>query len=135
LDVATRICLIIAALAVGGWLAFSLRAVWLEDDARALIPPPPAKPTERAVAKSEELLRDAARGNPDIRPDFALGYLFTITGQPERAAAVYEDVVQREPENARALAALYAALRRFDPAAAERARRRLLELAPPVDAG
>src|SRR5688500_10116959 len=116
---ATRIGLIIAALAVGAWFAFTLRAFWLQDDARALIPPPPAKPAPRAVAQSEELLRDAAKGNPDIRPEFALGYLFTLTGQHERAAAVYEDIVRREPENARALVALYAALRRFDPEAAE----------------
>jgi hypothetical protein len=135
LRVAARITLIIAALVVGAWLAFSLRAFWLEDDARSLIPAPPAEPAPGAVAEMEQLLRDAARRNPDIRPDFARGYLLAIAGEHERAAAVFDDIVRREPDNARALAALYAELRHFDEAGAERARERLLEVAPPVDAG
>lgn len=125
--------LIIVALAVGAWLAFTLRAFMLEDDARALIPAPPAKPAPGAVERMDELLRDAARGNPDIRPEFNRGYLLAIAGEHRRSAAIFEDIVRREPENARAAAALYAELRHFDVVAAERARERLLELAPPVD--
>jgi hypothetical protein len=132
LRVAARIGLIIAALAVGAWLAFTLRAFLLEDDARSLIPAPPAKPAHGAVAKMDDLLRDAAERNPDIRPHFARGYLLGIAGEHERSAAVFEDILRREPDNARAAAALYTALSHFDPAAAERVREHLLELAPPT---
>jgi GrpB-like predicted nucleotidyltransferase (UPF0157 family) len=131
----SRIALAVAALVVGGWLAFTLRAFSLEDEARALIPAPPGKPAPGAVDRMEHLLRDAAKANPDIRPDFQRGYLLAIAGEHERSAAVFRDVLRREPENGRAAAALYVELRRFDPAAAAEVRTRLERLAPPVDGG
>lgn len=129
-----RIALVVAALAVGGWLAFTLRALWIEDDARALIPAPPAKASTAAVERAEDRLRDAAKGNPDIRPEFTLGYVLYVSGRPRESAAVFADVLRREPQNARAAAALSQALEKSgDAAGAEAATRRQHELAPLLD--
>ena len=80
----------------------------------------------------EALLADAERGNPDVRPRFARGYLLAVTGEYERAARVMDDVVRREPAHVRAAAVLVVALRQSNPEAAEALQRHIREVAPPV---
>jgi len=131
--VAARIVLIAAALVVGGWLAFTLRALHLEEDARALIPPPPARTPPADVARIERLLDRASTLNPDVRPDVARAFLLAVSGDSARSIAVIEDVYRREPDNLRAARILEEQLRRTDPRAADEVAAQIRRIAPPVD--
>ena len=128
--VAARIVLVIAAVVVGACLAFSLRAVRLETEAGRSLPP---SPTAADIAHSEDLLRRAEKHNPDIRPLAGRALLLSALGRPEEAEPLFREVLRREPDHLRAASRLYQDLRETDPEAAERVRRHILELAPPVE--
>jgi hypothetical protein len=130
--VLARVALIAAALLVAGWLAFSLRAVRLEANGRALVPLPPERAEPADVERMDDLMARAARGNPDVRPQVSRGFLLAVAGESRRAIAVIEPVVRREPDNLRALTVLRSALSSTDPAAAERVARRIETIAPAV---
>jgi hypothetical protein len=125
--------LIVAALVVAGWLAFSLRALHLEDEAQSLVPPPPARASAADLERMEELLEDAAKGNPDIRPDVALAFQLGVIGESRRSIALAEDVLRREPDNLRAASILHVQLERTDPEAAAAVERQIRRIAPPVE--
>ncbi|MEA2449681.1 MAG: hypothetical protein QOG63_1613 [Thermoleophilaceae bacterium] len=128
-----RIALVIAAVVVAACLALTLRAIRLEDAARGALAGGAISPA--AVAHAERLLRDAEELNPDIRPLLVRGALLTGVNQPQRAVALLRAVLRREPDNAAAASLLVSNLRRYDPAAADAAERRLRVIAPPVPGG
>ena len=129
---AVRIALIAAAVVLAGWLAFSLRAVRLEDEGRALVPLPPKRAVAADVERMDDLMERAASGNPDVRPQVSRAFLLAVAGESRRAIAVVEPVVRREPDNLRALTVLQSALSSVDPAEAERVAQRIRAVAPPV---
>jgi hypothetical protein len=130
--VVARIALVALALAGAVWIGLTLHDVSLEDQAHALVPRSSQHAPPATIARMESLLRDAARHNPDIRPEFDRGFLLAAAGQDARAAAVLGDVVRREPENVRAASTLLFVLRRTDPAAAAALERHIRAVAPPV---
>lgn len=130
--VAARIVLVLAAVVVGACLAFSLRAVRLETEAGRSLPP---NPTAADIQRSERLLERAERHNPDIRPLAGRALLLSALGRPEEAAPLFREVLRREPDHLRAASRLHHDLRETDPEEAERLRRRILEIAPPVREG
>jgi predicted Zn-dependent protease len=73
-------------------------------------------------------LRSAARLTPSTEPEVAVGQLELFLGRPDKAARELRAVVRREPDNASAWGLLSIALEDADPAAAERASRREVEL-------
>jgi hypothetical protein len=127
-----RIALIAVAVVAAGWLAFSLRAVRLEADGRELVPLPPKQAAPADVERMDDLMERAAKGNPDVRPQVSRGFLLAVAGEAERAIAVIEPVVRREPDNLRALTVLQSALSSIDPEEAERVAERIRAIAPPV---
>jgi hypothetical protein len=133
--VLVRIGLIAAALVVAACLALSLRAIRLEADARAALPGASGELSPAAVARAEDLLRRAEKLNPDIRPLVVRAALLTGVNEPQRAVELLREVLRREPENVPAASLLVRNLRKFDPAAAEEAEKRLRALAPPVPEG
>ncbi len=130
--VVARIALVVAALVVCACLAFSLRAVRLEAEAGNSLPP---SPSAADIERSERLLRRAERHNPDIRPLAGRALLLSAYGRPEEAAPILRDVLRREPAHVGVASRLYSDLRETHPAEAERLRRHLREIAPPVDEG
>jgi cytochrome c-type biogenesis protein CcmH/NrfG len=130
--VVARIVLVVAAVAVGVCLTFSLRAVRLEVEAGNSLPP---SPSPADIEHSERLLLRAEEHNPDIRPLAGRALLLSALGRPEAAAPLFREVLRREPDHLRAASRLYSDLRETQPAEAERLRRHLLTIAPPVDGG
>ena len=123
------------AVLAAGWLAFSLRSLYLEDEARGLIPTPPARAPAADVARMERLLLDAREANPDIRPDLVRAVLLSNSGQPAKAIGIVDGILRREPDNLRALRALYVLVQREDPGRADAVAQRSREVAPPVGGG
>ena len=117
---------------VAGWLTFSLRALYLEDEARGLIPTPPARASAADVARMERLLIDARKANPDIRPDLVRAVLLSNSGEPGKAIGIVDGILRREPDNLRALRALYILVRKDDPGRAGQVEQRIREVAPAV---
>jgi Flp pilus assembly protein TadD len=127
--VIARVALVVCALVVAGLLAFTLHAVRLEAEAKRVVR---TGPTPDRVARADKLLRDAARHNPDIRPEFGRGLLLGAANRNEESAAIFRDLARKEPDNIRVAVALAGALTRLrDPGAAQ-AFRHVRELAPPV---
>jgi cytochrome c-type biogenesis protein CcmH/NrfG len=120
-----RVAVAFAAVVVLAWLGV------MERDARLQ-----ARGVEAAgrlgepggAGRAEAAFRAARLLNPDTTPDVGRALVLQAQGHGDRAVAVLEDVVRREPDNARAWGLLYAVARESDPAAARRAlaaRRRL----------
>jgi hypothetical protein len=131
--VLARIALVVAALVVAGCLLVTLRAVRLEDDARALVPP--GSYTPAAVDEADRILRKADDFSPDVHPLEVRAVLFTAAAQPRRAVPVLREILRREPDNAVAASLLVRNLRAYDPAGAAAAVRELLRIAPPPPDG
>jgi cytochrome c-type biogenesis protein CcmH/NrfG len=127
--VIARVVLVVSALVVAGLLAFTLHAVRLEAEAKRIVRP---GPTPDRVARADKLLRDAARHNPDIRPEFGRGLLLGAANHNEEAAAIFRDLERKEPDNVRVAVGLAGALTRLHDPGATEAFRRVRELAPPV---
>lgn len=124
-----RALLLVAALAVGGWLLVQERAARAESELTHL-----AFATKGPVdaAHVRSLLATDRRLNPDHRSDLFEGVLLARDGRPGAAVAALRRAVAAEPENVEAWALLASAAARQDPALATRARARVRALAPPV---
>jgi hypothetical protein len=113
-----RACTILAAVVVLAWLGV------MERDAHLL-----ARGVETAgrirgpadVARAEADFRGARLMNPDTAPDVGRALLYKAARQHDRAVALVEDVVRREPDNLNAWAVLFAFTRATDEATTQRA--------------
>jgi predicted Zn-dependent protease len=116
--VIARVAVAAVALVALAWLGVMERDVRLEargiDAARRLSDP-------GSFARAEADLRGARRLNPDTGPDFSRALLYQAAGRSQRAAALVEDIVRREPDNRLAWGLLRAIARDRDPATAARA--------------
>jgi predicted Zn-dependent protease len=119
---AARAALLIAALAVAGWLAAAYPGARAEQRAAAL---PPAKAQEAA-----RLYTDALARRPDTVAGPRLAALELGEGREDEAAARLRRVLHGEPDNVTAWAVLALALAKSDPAGAARALARRDALAP-----
>ena len=72
-------------------------------------------------ARADDAFRAARLLNPDTEPDIGRALLYKLGEQHERAEAVIEDVLRREPDNLTAWAVLFEFTRERDPATARRA--------------
>src|SRR4051812_3391985 len=117
--------------------AIAVSAVWLHD-ARSQSAASAAVNAARSPSELEHAATLFRRGKalvPDTAAIAAEAYALVGAGQNERAAALLEKVVRREPRNARAWAALALSSSHFDSARAAAARARVRVLAPPVERG
>jgi predicted Zn-dependent protease len=131
--VLARAVLILAALATAAWLAVTLPSVRAQEEGEAIVDRPVREKLSAAdVDRGLDAFERARRRQPDggILPLEA--QLLIRAGQRDRAAAVLAPLVRDEPRNVTAWATLSVALAQRDPAAANRARARARELAPPV---
>jgi hypothetical protein len=124
---AARVAVALVAVVVLGWLAV------LERDTRLLAGGvealrPGSGPAELTAAESD--LRAARLLNADTAPDVNRALLYRARGEEERASAVVEDVLAREPDNLVAWAVLGLLARGRDAAAVRRARAAQLRLDP-----
>lgn len=81
-------------------------------------------------AAAEADLRGARLLNPDTTPDVYRAFLYEGAGRRRAAAALLDDVLRREPDNAGAWGVRLTFARHDDPAAARRARVALGRLDP-----
>jgi hypothetical protein len=122
--VVQRTLLVLAGLAVLGWLAVSLHDSRLLDRARALSLEP--RPDTR---EGLELARRARLLNPDYTERGTLIALFHArAGRLDLARRDIEAVIRREPQNPGAWVILADLTQRSDPALAARARARARSL-------
>ena len=71
--------------------------------------------------RAEDAFRAARLLNPDTEPDIGRALLYKLGRQHDRAEALIEDVLRREPDNLTAWAVLFEFTRERDPATARRA--------------
>ena len=116
------------AVVAGAWLAFGLRAVDLQSDGqqegRAAGRPPQGPQLNRAL----DLLQRAGERNPDPSPQLDEASLRLAAGDDRAAAALLEDVVERNPGSIRGWALLATAAASFDERRSLQANGELLEL-------
>jgi predicted Zn-dependent protease len=122
-----RAGLLVAALAACVWLGAGLRATRLQARAEIFRP-------GDSVAERRDMLQRAARLTPSAEPEVREAQILVQAQQPGEAARLLRSVARREPENREAWAGLAQILETTSPGEAERARRRLAELVPPVSA-
>ena len=120
---AARAALLVAALAIAGWLASAYPGARAEQRAQAL----PPEQAARAVA----LYEDALRRRPDTVAGPRLAAIEVVQGRADRAAARLRRILDGEPENVTAWTVLALALADSDRRGAERAVERRDALAPP----
>jgi hypothetical protein len=103
-----RGALVVGALVVVAWLAFSLRAIDLQADAESTI----ARVRGGGVGTSEideaqRQLRRADRHNPDLTPQLDEGLLLFFAGRRAEAYSVALRATAKEPENVQAWTLAY----------------------------
>jgi tetratricopeptide (TPR) repeat protein len=116
---AARVVVAVIAVLVIGWLGA------MERDTRLLAGGvealrPGSGPAELAAAESD--LRAARLLNADTAPDVNRALLYRARGEEERASALLQDVLAREPDNLVAWAVLGLLARGRDAEAVRRAR-------------
>jgi predicted Zn-dependent protease len=123
--VIARLAMLLAAAA-----AIVVSAVWLNDahSQSAATDALNAGDFERAA----RLYEDGRALAPDSAAKASQAFALLKAGRADQAAALLEEVVRREPRNARAWSALAFAERDRDPARAAEAMARVRELSPPV---
>lgn len=121
-----RIVLIVASAALALWLGLGLHSARLESHALSL-----AGQKGRG-AEVDDALRRARAHSHDTRPLYLQAQFALFSGDRAAAARALEQVVRREPENFDAWRSLALADSKLAPARAAQARRRALELSPPV---
>ena len=84
----------------------------------------------RDLTRAERDLRGARLLNPDTAPDVTRAVLYRAGGQQERAIALLQDVVRREPDNLTAWSVLRLSAAGTDPAAFRRSLAALQRLDP-----
>jgi hypothetical protein len=125
--VIARACVALLAVVVLAWLAV------MERDARLQAEGVDAARQVRApgnYARADAAFRGARLLNPDTTPDVFRAFLYEGGGHSRAAAALLDDVLRREPDNAGAWGVRLAFARHDDPAAAARARAALRRLDP-----
>lgn len=142
---AARVLLLILALGAGAWVATGVRSATLEARAQEELAGPGGGPVDIArlvESASAERFRRAARLYEEARgwaphqtQVTAEAGLLTALGHHSRAVTLLEDYVERESGNPDAWAALARLLVVSDPERSEQARRRAIELSPPVEPG
>ncbi len=124
---AARVAAAVVALVVLAWLGLAFRNVRLEErGGRAA----GALSQTANAARAERDFRAAGLLNPDTQPDLARAVVLVQLDRPERAVAVVEDVLRREPENARAWRTLLDLTSERDPGRAAEALAALRRLDP-----
>jgi hypothetical protein len=116
--VVARVCVVLVAVVVLGWLAVMERDTHLEARGAAAIRPGASTAT---LTRAEADLKDSRLLNPDAQPDVDLALLYRARGEIDRASATIEDVVRREPDNLVAWGVLAVLARGRDSAAFARA--------------
>jgi hypothetical protein len=116
--VLARVCVVVVAVVVLGWLAVMERDTRLQARASAATRP---GASAAQLATAEDDLRAARLLNPDVRPEIDLALLYRARGDIDRAIATIEDVVRREPDNLVAWGVLAVLSGGHDPAAMARA--------------
>lgn len=127
----TRIVTALAAIAVMVPLAAWLSTDLLQARADRVLTASTASPPER-LDRAESLLGDAADRTPSAAPELMLAQAQIFGRRPAAAAAVLDDVVRREPDNAAAWELLAIATERVAPERSRRARARFDQLSPAV---
>jgi predicted Zn-dependent protease len=129
--VATRIALIVLALAGAVWLTVSAGSFDAQDRIAKLALDSP-KPTKADLASARALVPRASRLNPDVRIEQSIGVLEFRTG--ERAASVntFRRLTEREPRNAELWALLARVAKGYDETLSTAAGTRARALSPPV---
>jgi hypothetical protein len=100
------------------WLGVMMRDAWLAERGGEVLQP--GTPASRLSGAAVDLRR-ARLLNPDSEPDVNLALVHRMRGDDERALAVIEDVLRREPENLVAWTVLGVIVRERDPALYSRA--------------
>jgi predicted Zn-dependent protease len=111
--------------------AIAVSAIWL-NDARSQAAATDALNASRFV-EAARLYQHGRALAPDSASKASEAFALLKAGRPGDAAALLEQVVRREPRNARAWSALAFADRDRDPARAAEALARVRELSPPVE--
>jgi hypothetical protein len=127
-----RLALIAGALVVAACLTFTLRAVRLQNQARAIALAANGHLTPAEVDRARSLLHKAERPNPDVAPKLIEALILNTVGRRMEAAALLRSVVHKEPDNVAALQGLQSVLSRYDTRAAAAVGARIREVAPPV---
>jgi hypothetical protein len=96
----TRALLVVVAVAVGAWLAFSLRVVDLQASGEATVKRAQRGPIGAAeLARGLDELRRADRHNPDLTPLLDQGWLLSAAGRRQDALVIGLKAASMEPEN------------------------------------
>jgi hypothetical protein len=128
-SLAVRAALVVLALLAGAWLAVGVRAVDLENDAKAVVDKARAgTATPAEIERARDDLHKADFLSPSKDPIIREGELMASLGRDGEAAILGYSVTLKEPENLRAWFLVWAT----EPDAARKAaaKRRILELNP-----
>lgn len=131
-SLAVRAALVVAALLAGAWLAVGLRAVNLENDAKAVVDKARAgTATPAEVERARDDLHKADLLSPSKDPIIREGELMASLGREGEAAILGYSVTLKEPDNLRAWFLVWAT----EPDAGRKAaaKKRILELNPWFD--
>jgi tetratricopeptide (TPR) repeat protein len=127
-----RAVLLLAAAAAAVWLGSSYHSARLEARAQEIAERPPEHLTRADVDEAVDLFERSREREPGTRPLLLEAGLLARAGHQERARGLLEDAVRREPENHDVWVLLGRVTVRSDPERSREARRRALELSPPV---
>ena len=135
-----RVAIVAVALAAAGWFATSLQSERLHSQATDKLGSSSGSgfallmrsATPGNLRESADLLERSRKWAPLQAPVILEAELMTFSGRRQRGVDLLEQLLDREPENADAWAALATILAPTEPARAAAARRRFRELSPPV---
>ena len=128
---ATRIALIVLALAGAVWLTVAAGSFSAQDRIAKLALDSP-KPTKADLTKAEALVERAQRLNPDARIEQGIGVLEFRTGDQAAAVATFRALTVKEPRNAELWALLARVAKGYDEPLSVSAAARGRALSPPV---
>jgi predicted Zn-dependent protease len=129
--VATRIALIVVALAGATWLTVSAGS-FAAQDRIAKLALDTGKPTKAELATATGLVPRARRLNPDVRIEQGIGVLEFRTSERGAAVATFRRLTAREPRNAELWALLARVAKGYDETLSAAAGARARALSPPV---
>jgi hypothetical protein len=128
-SLAVRAALVVIALLAGAWLAIGVRAVDLENDAKAVVAKAQAgTATPAEVERAQDDLHKADFLSPSKDAIIREGELMASLGRSGEGAILGYSATQKEPENLRAWFLVW--VTEPDPARKAEAKARLLELNP-----
>jgi tetratricopeptide (TPR) repeat protein len=118
-----RVAVAVVAVAALVWLAAMERSTRLQAEGIAAT-------ARQEWDRAEDDFRAARLLNPDVAPDLRRSFVYQASSRPDRALAVLEDVVRREPDNRAAWGVIEEFTRERDPARSAAAREQLRRLDP-----